>query len=92
VSDPTETLWYLYVVRTVDNFLYTGITTDVDRRYAEHCAGGARASRYLRAHPPAELLWSRPIGSKGAALKAEYRFKQFPRTEKERLILGGWDE
>ena len=92
MSDLTETLWYLYVVRTVDNFLYTGITTDVDRRYAEHCARGARASRYLRAHPPAELLWSRPIGSKGSALKAEYRFKQLPRTEKERLIRDGWDE
>ena len=89
MSAVTDKVWHLYVVLTADNFLYTGIATDVERRYAEHCAGGAKASRYLRAHRPVELVYRRLIGLRGLALKAEYRFKQLSRAEKDRLIRAG---
>lgn len=78
--------WHLYVVRTVDGCLYTGVTTDVKRRFAEHMAGGRRAARYLRAHRPAAIVLSRAIGTRSQALKAEYRFKQLTKEQKERAI------
>lgn len=84
-----ETSWYLYVVRTVDNALYAGIATDVARRYREHCARGARAAGYLRAHRAEALVFSRRIGSRSLALKVEYRFKRLRKTAKERIVAAG---
>jgi len=81
--------WYLYVVRTVHGTLYTGIATDVARRYAEHCAGGTRCARYLRAHPPAALVLRQPIGSRAVALRVEYRFKRLPRAAKDAVVRAG---
>jgi putative endonuclease len=81
--------WYLYVIRTVAGSLYAGIATDVKRRYQEHVAGGAKASRYLRARPPQRLVFSRRIGTRSLALKVEYRFKRLPRRGKEAIIRAG---
>ena len=46
--------WYVYLLECHDGSVYTGIATDVDRRYAEHAAG--KGARYTRAHPPLRLL------------------------------------
>jgi putative endonuclease len=81
--------WHLYVVRTVDNTLYAGIATDVDRRYAEHRGGGPRCARYLRAHRPKKLVFRQFIGSRSLALKVEYRFKQLPRLTKSAIVRAG---
>lgn len=81
--------WYLYVVRTVDRHLYAGVSTDVERRFAEHLSQGRKAARYLRAHRPARLVFSQPIGSRSLALKVEYRFKQLTRLQKQRIVRAG---
>ena len=78
-------LWHLYLLECEDGSLYTGITTDVGRRFDEHCRG--RGARYTRAHPPQRLLASVPIGSRSDALKAELRLKALPRAEKLSGIL-----
>jgi putative endonuclease len=78
--------WHLYVIRTVDNCLYTGVTTDVKRRFAEHKGQGPRTAKYLLAHRPAALAFSRAIGERSLALKVEYRFKQLVKREKESVI------
>ena len=80
--------WHLYVVRTVDDTLYAGVAVDIERRYREHCAAKSRCAKYLRAHRPAALVFSRKIGSRSQALKEEYRFKQLSRREKELVIAG----
>lgn len=82
-------IWYLYIVRTVDRHLYAGVSTDVERRFAEHLRQGRKAARYLRAHRPARLVFSQPIGDRSLALKVEYRFKQLRRSQKERIIRAG---
>ena len=51
--------WHLYVVRTVNGSLYAGIATNVSRRYQEHVTGGRKAAKFLRANPPAELVFKR---------------------------------
>ncbi len=81
--------WYLYVVRTVGGSLYAGISTDVGRRYREHASGSRKAARFLRANKPGELVFIRRIGSHSLALKAEYRFKQLSKRDKETIVRLG---
>jgi putative endonuclease len=84
-----DVTWHLYVIRTVGQCLYAGITTDVRRRYQEHVQGGSKAARFLRAHPPKELVFKRRIGSHSLALKVEYRFKQLRKRDKEAIVRAG---
>lgn len=82
---PLNSLWYLYLLECQDGSLYTGITTDVDRRFAEHLGG--KGARYTRSHPPRRLLASAPVGGRSDALKAELALKALPRAEKLTAIL-----
>ncbi|HHI3482131.1 TPA: GIY-YIG nuclease family protein [Klebsiella quasipneumoniae] len=78
--------WFLYLIRTADNRLYTGITTDVPRRFRQHQAGeGAKA---LRGKGDLQLAFSHEVGEHSLALRLEYRIKQLTKREKERLVAG----
>jgi putative endonuclease len=77
-------LWFLYVALCADGSLYTGISTDVHKRIETHNAG--RGAKYTRSRRPVRLVYFEEHPSKSAALKAEYRFKQLPRSEKIRRI------
>ncbi|WP_108652740.1 GIY-YIG nuclease family protein [Dongshaea marina] len=79
-------MWFLYLVRCANNTLYTGITTDVERRFAEHQAQGGRCAKYLRGKQPLTLAFHTRIGSKSAALKAEFRLKALSKRQKEALL------
>lgn len=81
-------LWYFYVIRTMDNFLYAGVTTDVDRRYSQH-ASGVKGAKYLSAHKPAGIVMSKTIGTRSMAQKVEYRFKQLDKKQKELIVKNG---
>lgn len=81
--------WNLYLVRTRDGELYTGIATDVARRIAEHEAGGIRGSRFLRSRGPLELVYQVRLGSRSMALRAEYRLKKLSRVEKQAIVQDG---
>ena len=76
--------WYLYVLRFGDGTLYTGITTNIEKRLAAHRAG--KGAKYTRGRAPLELIYRELCGSHSDALKKEYRFKQLPRAEKEGII------
>nr|WP_245167282.1 GIY-YIG nuclease family protein [Dickeya fangzhongdai] len=72
------------MLRTDSGLLYTGITTDVTRRLAQHQAGkGARA---LRGKGPLTLAYHCVAGDRSTALKWEYRVKQLSKMQKERLV------
>ena len=79
--------WSLYVVRTRDGELYTGIATDVERRLEEHRAGSG--ARYLRGRGPLELVFERPVGDRGLAQRVEHRLKRCPKREKEAILREG---
>jgi putative endonuclease len=72
--------WFLYVIECQDGSLYTGISTDVERRYAQHAAG--KGARYTRAHPPKRLLLALEYPDQSEALKAEYAVKQLRTAQK----------
>ncbi|WP_224333171.1 GIY-YIG nuclease family protein [Haloprofundus halobius] len=77
---------YVYVVECADGSYYTGYTTDVQRRVAEHDAGDG--AKYTRGRTPVELVHSESYPSKSAAMRREYEIKQLSRRQKERLVDG----
>jgi putative endonuclease len=79
----TASCWQIYVLECCNGSLYTGISTDSARRFQQHLAG--KAARYTRAFPPRKILAALSIGSRSAALKAEYAIKQLPAPAKRKL-------
>ena len=79
-----ETVWYLYILRCKDNTLYTGITTDVEKRLEAHRSG--KGAKYTRGRNPLELVYRECCGSHSDALKREAAVKRLSRQEKEKLI------
>lgn len=79
-------LWSLYLIRRADGALYTGISTDVERRLHEH-THSKRGSRVLRARGPLQLAYHTGIGDRALASRAEYRVKALDRRSKEALVL-----
>ncbi len=78
--------WHVYMIRCGNGSLYTGITTDVERRFSEHQKAGPRAARYLKGRGPLSLVLASETGDRATALRVEHRIKGFPRARKERLI------
>ncbi len=78
--------WYLYLIRCSDGSLYTGISTDVERRFAQHQQVGEGGSRYLRGRAPLELVFQSRVGDHSLALKVEYRVKKLSKAQKLLLI------
>lgn len=76
---------YVYVVECRDGSLYTGYTTDVDRRIDEHNDGAG--AKYTRARRPVELVHVERYESQSAAMSREYEVKQLSRRQKERLVF-----
>jgi len=83
------TEWYLYLIRVRNGSLYTGIATDVERRFSEHVAGGKKGAKYLRGRGPLKLVFHQKIGNRSQALKAEAAVKKMPKAQKEKLLVGG---
>lgn len=84
-------MYYVYMLRCENNFLYTGITTDVERRFNEH-KSGTKGAKYTKAHKPlgVEAVWA--ALKKGDALKLESKIKKLSKSEKEDLIQNGSKE
>lgn len=78
--------WFLYLIRTADNRLYTGVTTDTARRLLQHQTG--KGARSLRGKGELTLVFAQQVGERSQALRIEYRIKQLPKREKERLVAG----
>lgn len=75
----------LYILRCADGTLYTGITTDVARRVAEH-ESGARGAKFLRGKGPLEVVFEQAVGDRAQAQKLEHRIKRLSRAQKIALV------
>ena len=80
--------WHLYMIRVNSGSLYTGIATDVDRRFGEHAEGGKKGSKYLRARRPLKLVFQQKIGTRSEALKMECAVKNLSKPVKEQVAKG----
>ena len=79
--------WYVYVVRCQDGSLYTGITTNLQRRIVEHNSGPAAAA-YTRSRRPVTLVYQERVLSRSAAAKREAEIKRMEKPDKEDMISG----
>ena len=77
-------MWYLYILRCKDDSLYTGITTDVEKRLEAHRAG--KGAKYTRGRAPLELVYREECGDHSDALRRELEIKALTREEKMKLI------
>ena len=77
--------WYVYIVECSDGSLYTGITTDVNRRLLEHNYS-FKSAKYTRSRRPVRLVWSKEVANRSEASKEEARIKKLKRASKLELI------
>jgi putative endonuclease len=79
VTRATRRWWYVYMLECANGALYTGVTTDVARRFAEHQAGSAQ---YTRSNPPVNIRYTERKLNRSNALKREAEIKRWSRDEK----------
>ena len=79
-----ENTWHLYILRCRDGSLYTGITTDVEKRLEAHRSG--KGAKYTRGRGPLELVYREECGTHSVALKREIEIKRLTREQKQALI------
>ncbi|WP_457746502.1 GIY-YIG nuclease family protein [Sulfurimonas sp.] len=77
--------YFVYIVKCIDETLYTGIATDVERRIYEHNHSD-KGAKYTRNRRPVELLYSEECKDRSSASKREYIIKKFSRLKKLKLI------
>ena len=76
--------WTVYLARCQDGTLYTGITTDRERRLAEHNSGSGAA--YTRTRRPVSLVYWEIVSDRSSALRREHAIKRLSRVEKRALV------
>ena len=89
-SLPARGPWQVYVIACSDATLYTGITTDIDRRFGQHAAG--RGARYFRGRKPHRVVFLETGHTRSSASCREAEIKHFSRAEKLRLILSPFNQ
>ena len=77
--------WFVYLLRCADGSLYTGITTDIERRLNEH-NHSALGAKYTRIRRPVCLVYQEIHASRSAASKREYEIKALKKQQKEQLL------
>ena len=79
-------MFYIYIIRCDDNSLYTGITTDVKRRFSEHKEKSLKGAKYTHFHNVSkiEAVWK--VKTRQEASKVEYSIKKLTKSKKEELV------
>ena len=77
-------MYFVYIIECADGSLYTGITTDVERRFREH--GNGTGARYTRAHKPVRVAYAEVQSDRSAALVREAEIKRWRREKKLALF------
>lgn len=78
--------YYVYILRTSKNTLYTGYTTDIKRRLAEHKGQYGKGAKYTRSFDSLELVYQEEYATKSEAMKRESEIKKMKKSEKEELL------
>lgn len=92
-----NTGWFVYMVLTHKNTLYTGIATDVQRRFLEHCdvfkkKPGAKGAKYFRGFEPLKVAYVEACATRALASQRECAIKRLSRLKKTRLVCASAPE
>jgi len=81
--------WCVYIIQADDGALYTGITSDMEKRWMQHmkmAAGGRKGAKFFRARKPELLVFYRPGFDRASATRYEIAVKKLSRSKKLELI------
>ncbi|MEO0542031.1 MAG: GIY-YIG nuclease family protein, partial [Cyanobacteria bacterium P01_A01_bin.105] len=82
--------WSVYLIRTRQGSLYTGIALNVEQRLQQHVSGQGGA-KYLRAKGPLQVVYQIVAGDRALASRMEYRIKRLKKSQKEEIVAGSLD-
>ncbi len=77
-------VWFLYIILTKKNKLYTGITTDLKRRFLEHKT--KKGAKFFRSDTPKKIVYQKKYKDRSSASKAEAQMKKLSRERKLEII------
>lgn len=77
--------WVVYIIHCTDESLYTGITKDIEKRYAQHSV--QKGAKYFRGRKPKKLVYQENGHDRSSATKREIEIKKLSRADKFGLIL-----
>ncbi|MFT5138393.1 MAG: putative endonuclease [Lysobacterales bacterium] len=84
--NPTEAnQWFVYIIEADDNSWYTGITTDVQRRFKEHVSG-VKGARYFRGRKPSIIVFTEGGHNRKSASQREAKIKKMSRAQKQSMV------
>lgn len=79
-------MYFVYILKCSDNTLYTGITTDIEKRLKMHNGELPGGAKYTRSRSPVELIYSEEVWNRSQATKRELHIKKLSRKQKFKLI------
>ena len=79
------TPWFVYIIQNEKGHYYTGITTDLERRFKEH-SGSKKGAKFFHTGAPVEMVFKKKFSNRSLASKFEYFVKQMTRDQKIELI------
>lgn len=80
-------MYYTYMLRCEDNSIYTGITTNIERRFKEHISKDKKCAKYTRNHVVKKIEGAWETENRVLASKLEFHIKALSKKQKEQLIL-----
>jgi putative endonuclease len=83
-SNEDSSGWTVYIVRCIDETLYTGVAKDLASRISQHNDG--RGAKYTRGRRPVKLVYQEKARDRGAALRREIEIKRLSSSEKRALL------
>lgn len=91
MSDTHSSNWWVYLILTESELIYTGIAKDTSRRFQEHLAThegrGNKGAKFFRGHKPLNIIYQEAAQNRSEATRRELIIKKMPRTKK--LLLAG---
>ena len=85
-------MYFVYLLRTSGNTIYTGQTNDLEKRMAEHQSKSKKSSKYVRSFSSFELVYKEEYKTRSEAMKREFQIKKWSKSKKEALIKGNSSE
>lgn len=85
MTDNKAINWFVYMIEADDGSYYTGISTDVERRFEEHC-GKVCGAKFFNGRSPVKIVYREAEHNRSSASKREFTIKKLSRLQKQRLI------
>lgn len=79
--------WYVYIILTAKEKLYTGISTDPERRFFEHLLDVKKGAKFFRSDSPQKIVYCEEYETMSEALKREAEIKKWPSSKKKKTFL-----